>query len=175
MTPQFSGTPSLGLITGVNEFVLVKMAAQQTTNKAVGDHVKFDTILGFRGGLYITADVLSTYSNVQGAPSIGRFTLKAGPTYLLEYASKYVDYGGVTGTAIFSWHDATAGVNLGAPLRCEPLTTIGHFATGASASAIITPTVDTLVEMRIIEFQTGTISAIGLATRSEPSALIRTI
>ena len=174
MPVAYSGTPHLGTITGVNEFCVINRSSNQAINLGVGDHVMFNSLTGFRGGQYIQPDLLTTYSNVQGAASIGRITLKAGPAYYLQYMPGLVlvDASGSFGT--FTFHNATDGLNFGGFYKAVPVSQTTHVNYGTTMATIIEPTKDILVEVRIIAV-TGTITGIGEGTAANPTLLIYTI
>lgn len=159
--------------TGVKEFVFAKMATQQTTNIAAGDHLKFDTVVASRGGS-VALDTSTAYVTTAGAAAIGRFTLKAGLTYKLVAGVPYVLGSGATGLLDVVWYDATAGANLPGTFQSVLVaTTATNDQGGGEAVSYFTPTQDTLVELRII---TATaLTQIGATTNRHPYAIVETV
>lgn len=171
--PQ-AGAVNTSTVIGVTEFMLAKMATQQAANIAAGDHVKFDTVVAFRGG-DIALDVATTYVNTTGnVASVGRFTLKANKTYLLHATIPYLLGTGVTGLLDAVWYDNTLAANLpGTFVSMLVATTATHDIGGGIAMAVFTPGQDTLVELRII---TATaLSQIGHTTNRHPTVWIETL
>lgn len=173
MPRPFTGNTSNGTPSGVVEFVFAKLATQQGTNLAAGDHVKFDTVIASRGNSVIL-DTTTSYVTTQGAASIGRFTLKGNRTYRLRASVPYVLGSGATGLLAAQWFDATLAANLpGSQLAALVATTATNDIGGGVAESYFQPGRDTLVELRII---TGTaLSQIGTTGAREPIAWIETL
>lgn len=138
---------------GLDAYALAQLATQQTTNIAVGDHVKFDTFVGGEG-TEIQVDTTSTYSNANATASIGRITLHGTPngglTYKLRFNAGYALFSGATGSIDFQFYDATNGALISggtASLRNAADAT-AEMGTGVMET-IFTPLQDTLVEVRI--------------------------
>lgn len=158
---------------GVKEYVFAKLDALQNANIGAGDHIKFDAVLASRGNS-IVLDTATTYSNSNGAASIGRFTLKAGLTYKLFASCPYLLGSGATGLADLQWNDVTGtpAALAGTIQSLLVATTATNDIGGGNAIAIFTPAVDSLVELRII---TATaLTQFGTAAR-EAFALVETI
>ena len=147
-----------------SEYVYAQLQGAQTTNVAQDDHVKFSTVVE-SSGTSVTLDTSTTYTTTAGAASIGRFTLKGGKTYRL---SGGVPWHGGGGLIRFAWYDATNGAYLSQSINVE--TTTGS---AGGAGAVVTPTADTLVELRINSISS---TSFGNASgRLYPWAIIETI
>lgn len=158
---------------GVNGYMLAKMATQQTTNIGAGDHLKYDTIVASRGG-DIALDIATAYVTTAGAASVGRFTLKAGKTYRLSASIPYFLGSGTTGLLDACFYDATGSANLaGSFITMLVATTATHDIGGGVAEAVFTPTQDSLVELRIITATAAT--QIGHTTNRHPTVFIETL
>src|SRR3990172_3690313 len=134
---------------GVRGYLFARLQAGQSSNMSNNDHLKFDTVVAFRGG-DITLDTTTAFSAAQGAASIGRFTLKAGKTYKLRGQVPYILCTGATGLVEVSFFDATLNAELpGNRAVALVATTATNDIGGGIAEAIFTPTQDTLVELRL--------------------------
>ena len=134
------------------EYLFAILGSDQTGDFAANDHVKFNTV-DKSSGSSISLDTTTTYSKSNGAASIGRFTLAAGKTYNLrgQLAASFDS----TDDVAYRWYDVTSGATaLGAGSQKLSVTSTSHFSNANLAEAIITPTVSTLVELRI-EGQVG--------------------
>lgn len=173
MPVKNAGVVNTSTRSGVNEFVFAELNTQQTTNIAANDHVKLDTVVASRGSA-VTLDTSTTYSNVAGAASIGRFTLKAGLTYKLRAAIPYALGSGATGLLQVAFYDATGSALIpGVPQTMLVATTATNDIGGGIAEAIFQPGVDSLVELRII---TATaLSQIGTTGARMPFVSVETI
>ena len=127
---------------GNNDFMEARLSATQTTNLAVGDHIKWDTVQISGASNNITLDTSTAYTTTAAVASIGRFTLLAGKTYKLT-SSLSVD-----GDASLIWYDATAGANISRAARHIPPQNATNVSGSGNAIGIFTPSVDTLVELR---------------------------
>jgi len=167
-----AGTVDTQTPSGVKSYVLARLATQQSTNIAAGDHLKLDTVVASRGG-DIALDTSTSYVTTIGAASIGRFTLKANKTYHLKCGIPYILGSGATGLLEVQFYDATGnaalpGVN-GASLVA---TTATNDIGGGFPEAIFTPGQDSLVEVRIV---TATaLSQIGITGSRGPVVLVET-
>jgi hypothetical protein len=169
--------PNAGLVntstaTGVMEFVLGKLATQQSTNIAANDHIKFDTVVTSRGSSAVL-DTTTAYVTTQGAAAVGRITLKAGKTYKITAGVPFYLGSAATSTAVLRLYDATAGANLpGIGFSVWPSSDTTNEFGGAVAVAFFTPTQDSLIELRIISATTGT--RYGNSASEEPWILVET-
>lgn len=167
-----AGNVNLATKSGVVEYVFAKLDTLQNANISANDHVKWDTVLASRGGS-VALDVTTAFSAATGAASIGRFTLKAGLTYMLQAAIPYILGTGATGLLDVQWFDATLNAALpGVISSLLVATTATHDIGGGSPVAIFTPGTDTLVELRLITVTA--LTQIGTASR-EAWALVETI
>lgn len=159
--------------TGVKEYVFAKLDTLQNSNLTTSDHIKFDTVLSSRGSS-VVLDTTTTYSNSNGAASIGRFSLKAGLTYKLYAQCPYLLGSGATGLADLQWNDVT-GTPAALPGTVQSMlvaTTATNDIGGGAAFAVFSPAVDSLVELRIL---TATaLTQFGTAAR-EAFAIVETI
>jgi hypothetical protein len=169
--------PNAGLVntsvpSGVMEFVLGKLATQQSANIAANDHIKFDTVITSRGSSAVL-DTTTAYATGAGAASVGRITLKAGKTYKITAGIPFYLGSAATSTAVLRLYDATAGANLpGIAFSVWPSSTTTNEYGSAMAVAFFTPTQDSLVELRIISATTGT--RYGNTSGEEPWILVET-
>ena len=132
-----------------------RLLASQAVPNTGSDHVKFDQTINGN----ITLDTSTTYTTTSGVPSIGRITLQAGKTYDLK-----AFIGEFTGTANNNyraqWFDVTTGtpVAIGNGVALSLTYSPGLAQLNQVASAIFTPAVTTLVELRLTNWFAGTIS-----------------
>lgn len=173
MTFPNAGDVNTATRSGVKEYVFAKMATQQATNVATGDHLKLDTVVTSRGGS-VSLDTATAYVTTIGAASIGRFTLKAGLTYRLRASIPYVLASGATGLVNYGWYDATGDAALpGSQGAALVATQAEHEIGGGYAEAIFSPGVDSLVELRFI--LATAVTQYGTTTTQTPSAFVETI
>lgn len=118
----------------------------QSTNIAVGDHVKFDNS-AFTRGTAITLDTSSTYSNAANIASIGRVTLAAGKTYKLTAVACTASFSSTSAYLGLKWYNNTASTFLGTVNTWWGSSFT--YTSGGTAAAYITTTVSTRVELRI--------------------------
>lgn len=164
-------------VSAVKSFLFGSMDTDQTTNLAIGDHVKFDNLIESRGS-DITLDITTAYTTTVGAASIGRLTLKAGRTYKITMSAPLFGNPGAANedSAIdLVIQDITADVIIG-----RGGATFGAGFTGDQSSggtnlfAIFKPTVDTLIEMKITGISNVN-SIVGLSTNRASIVLVETI
>jgi len=138
----------------------------QTTELGNGDHITFANTL-FTIGSNITLDTASPYSNVNGDASVGRITLAANRVYKLTGNPGQIIRSGINdGELWLSWYNATTGFG-NTFARTALYYALPHdegsfdfTAPSADCVAYIAPTVETLVELRIVT-SNGEIGAIG--------------
>ncbi|MBW2690999.1 MAG: hypothetical protein JRE57_00015 [Deltaproteobacteria bacterium] len=117
---------------GAPDFIVASMSGDQTY--ASGTAIDFDTIDNKHG------------LSVDGA---GKFsTLKVGRTYLLQGSIKGA-HGSSAFENRFSWYDVTGAVTLGVQGVIRSTSATTHNSTQSVATYIITPSVDTEVELRM--------------------------
>jgi hypothetical protein len=138
------------------------MTSVQNLNIASGDHVKFNKVSQIINSK-ISLDTITTYSNISGVSSLGRFGLKYGSTYKLHFNPVQIDYNANAGNVRFGWYDVTTST----PVMIGTAGSADNFVSNVrNDNGIIevpfTPTVDSQVELRIIS--TGDMIQIGDAT-----------
>jgi hypothetical protein len=108
-----------------------------TATLVLPQRVLFDTVDSSRG----TAELDVT-------TNIGQFTnLKAGRTYLLQGALRSVT---PSHTLSYNWYDVTGAVALGSAAWVEAVNSTGGTNSQPMATAVFTPLVDSVVELRIV-------------------------
>lgn len=178
-----SGTVDTQTQSGTKDFVACKNSATQAANLAANDHLKLDTIdvarpaVASGSGGAIRLDTTTTYSNSNGAASLGRFSLQGGKVYRLT--ASLGQCLSTAGSVQIQWADVTGSpVLLGSPAIAYAAT----FATGESANgvaqAIYAPggsSADVfLVEVRITAVA-GSPTAIGDPAKAAMYAVVETI
>lgn len=135
LTTNGSGVVTWGGLVNNGNVLYGKNVTSQTTNLAVTDHIKFDTVL-FSTGSNISLNTSSPYTTTTGAASIGRITLAANKTYLLDLW--LVQFNATT--LVVNWWNATSNAAIDGPIA----------GTFPGCTAVFTPGVSTLVEVRIV-------------------------
>lgn len=157
-------------------YVPEEMIAYQipaTTNIAVGDHAKFDTIhIGKQKKIKI--DITSPYTNGAGA-SIGRFTLKKGRKYYIygTLSKVLLNSGSRITYSVWNVTDNTQLESTSGELNVSNASTdhkSGSFF--AAVPNLINSSVDKVYEIRTIAI-TGTITQIGGSGLDRPYIIIR--
>jgi hypothetical protein len=128
----------------------------------------------------VTLDTSTAYVNTLGTASIGRFSVKGGKLYKLQFDPQYVLFSGVTGLIAFQWADVTLAsgqVLLGGPNQYSPVSSaVNEYASGA-VDVFYAPGGGQndvfLLEVQIIGAPT-VLTQIGSATKGFPTALIET-
>jgi hypothetical protein len=135
--------------TGSSKSILAgSMQTQQTTNIAIGDHIKFDTTRTIIGNS-ITLDTTSAYVNTVNTASIGRITVLPGSNYRLVGQVNYIVGSATTSFIEIAWYDADSNIKVGNSINNSVLTnTVNDFKSGSS-EAYVNPTVPTRYELRI--------------------------
>lgn len=182
-----SGTVDTQTSSGTKDFILATLSAIQSTNIAANDHLKFDTIqvqrggassgAGAAGGGAISLDTTTTYSNSNGAASLGRFSLQGGKVYKLTLNPGYFLFSGATGVITLRWNDVSGTpANIGNPLNTYALTTATNDGVNGSFVAMFAPGGSSqdlfLVEARITAVTA--LTSIGDTTKGLPVALVET-
>lgn len=139
-----------------------RMLADQTSNITAGtDHIAFDVEhTQETKGTNISLDTTTAYTTTLGAASVGRFTLKAGKQYQLT--------GGVMnnanpGNLIVQWQNVNAGADSQLVASNQGKADSGTAENQSQVVALFTPSVDTLVELKIIS-NTGPSTIVGSQT-----------
>lgn len=115
-----------------NEYGWFSLSANQNTGISANNPVKLDTQVG----------------NITFNPATYQVTLKKNRTYKL-LASLLGGFTGNTGLLDFRFYNVTAGSALGSTADQLAMTYTGHAGTQPCCYALITPTVDTVIELRI--------------------------
>jgi hypothetical protein len=137
-----SGVPTCQPAGTTAGWLSATLSARQSSNLARRDHIKFDTVLDSSGSL-VTLDASTAYTNGDGVASIGRLTLTAGHTYLLQYlvhAVSQVDF------SIVGFANADTGAPIG------PAGVINNAQFSPPLQAVFTASVNTRVEVRIFNY-----------------------
>ena len=116
-------------------------------NIGVGDHIKFQTILGSIG-TNISLDISTPYTTTLGVNSIGRITLQPG-MYSIQGTFQGLTFALSLGSITYQWYNADTGtaiVSVGGTI----LGTLGLSGiNGPTSLAVVTPLVTTRYELRI--------------------------
>lgn len=116
-----------------NEYGFITLSENQNTGLANTNPIKLDTLVG----------------NVTFNPVTYQITLKKNRTYRL-FASFLAGYSGNTGLFDFRFYNVTAGTYIGTTADQLVMTYTAHAGTQPNAFVILTPTVDTVIELRIV-------------------------
>jgi len=182
-----SGTVDTQTYSGTKDLVACKNSATQAANLAANDHLKLDTIdfarpavtggaSGGGSGGAVRLDTTTTYSNTNGAASLGRFTLQGGKVYRLECqageilataGSVQIQWADVTGTPVLLGspaiiYSATFATGEGSSGGC-----LAFYAPGGSAGDVV------LVEVRITAVA-GSPTSIGDPAKGGMYAIVET-
>lgn len=116
----------------------------------VGDHIKYNTVLG-SNGTNISLDTTTAYSNIASQDSIGRFKLKTGHTYILSSTMQSLTFLLSSGSFTAQFYDSDSDVPITTGTTISILGTVGLNGTNApTATAVVTPPgIDTRYELRI--------------------------
>jgi hypothetical protein len=109
---------------------LVTLSANQTSNLAVGQPIRFDTISGDH--------TLQNY----------RVKVKGGQKAEL-IANLLCNFSGTSGYINTQWYNVTAGTLVGKPGSCVSVTVTGNYGAFAPAVTLETPIVDSEYELRV--------------------------
>lgn len=183
-----SGTVDTQTFSGTKDLVLAHSSAVQNANIGVGDHLKFDTIDYQRGAVVTTSagaasggsvklDTTTTYSNANGAASLGRFSLQGGKVYKLDAAIGYALFSGATGVVTLQFFDVTGTpAAIGQPMNIYTVTDAGNENTSGDLLAIYAPGGSSqdlaLVEVRITAVTA--LTSIGDPAKGVPTILVET-
>lgn len=184
-----SGTVDTQTFSGTKDFVFAHSSAIQNANVAANDHLKFDTVdvsrpsvaqlTGALGGGAVSLDTTTAYSNVNGAASLGRFTLRGGKLYKLECSPGYALFTAATSLVTLQWNDVTAApVAIGQSLNIYPLSDATAaenasgdlwtmYAPGGGQNDLF------LVEVRIIA-TVAALTSLGDTVKGLPTVLVET-
>lgn len=153
-TKAFADEALAGLHASRGDYLAAYMSASRTADDlAAGTVVEFDTIRNSRGEL-----------DVDAVTNIGRVSgLKAGRTYYLQVS--LVGSGAGSNWIFYGWHNVTANVEIGSEGQ-EFAMNFASSQSGNTAAAIITPAVDTEVEVRVRDRDSATRNISGLVNGS---------
>lgn len=134
-------------------FVQGSLAATQATDIAVGDHVKFDTVVmsvSSQAGAAadIVLDTTSPYNSGNGVPSLGRITLRPNKRYHLSGIVGANITAGPGSSMQCAWFNASAGTQLGAISVGFNQTAVVATTVSMPVDAVIQPSAILLVEIR---------------------------
>jgi hypothetical protein len=132
-----------------------QMNTDQTANRGVNDHIKWDTVNSVYG-TDITVDTSSAYATATGTPSVGRITLKAGKTYRLRATASGVN--STVNAFSYQWYNFQTGTVIGQAGSSNGNANNNSIA-NTDATATFTPTSDTVVEVRVTSTIGGTIAS----------------
>ncbi|HYH75493.1 MAG TPA: collagen-like protein [Candidatus Saccharimonadales bacterium] len=150
-------------------YMQATLTAPQNTNISTGDHVKFNKV-NVSAGSDITLNTSGGYSTTAGVSSLGRFTLKAGKTYLLNGV---MTVSGNTSAIDTAWYNVTTSSNMGNGNSLYAPGGSGSDAGGGVNQVVFTPGTDTVVELRILGV--AAVSQVGIDSNRLPSAFIQVI
>lgn len=134
-------------------FVQGSLAANQVTDIAVNDHIKFDTVVlsvasQVGSAADIVLDTTTAYNSGNGVPSVGRITLRPGKRYDL-YGNISVNMSAGPGSSLqCAWFNASAGTQLGQIAAAFHQTAGVASTVTIPVQAVIQPTAILLVEIR---------------------------
>lgn len=134
-----TSSPSIGTLLGYNSTTL-------SVNIGSGDHIAFNTVMGSNGST-ITLDVSSTYTTTLNTASIGRLTLQGGHSYILSATFNEITFALSLGSTAFQFYNADSGTGVG--LSGSLLGTLSLGINNPSATAYVTPSVNTRYELRL--------------------------
>lgn len=122
--------------------------ALQSTNLAVGDHLKFNSVQVSSGSL-ISLDTTTAYTTTANVASLGRLTLTSGHTYEIIFSVGFAAFSGANTYVHLQIYDSDTPVGVGQVTQVTPSTgTFDSFGNGVLIQ-FITPSVDTRYEIRI--------------------------
>ena len=124
------------------------LSANQTTDIAAGDHVKFN-LTGFIIGTNISLDSTTAYSAAAGA-SIGRITLQPNKRYEITAAVRPTFTASTDSMSAQITNDSGISNPLGSRLVISPLTSASLVYNQTVATAIVAPSVATRYELRLL-------------------------
>lgn len=147
-------------------------AGQTSTNIAANDHIKFDTVENNLGS-DISLDTTTAYVNTANTASIGRFTLTAGRVYKMIGSIVFFS-GSVFDVLVdYAWFNSDTTTQLGRRARTMGNQRAVNEGVDGVAMAVLSPTVNTRVELRITSSSAATIG--NDPTFLQPWALIESI
>ena len=123
---------------GVTDFLSATISASQTTGLAVGDEIQYDTIASSNG------------TNISYNTTTHQFTLKDGGSYRVDFVADGA-FSATNGIFSVMLYDVTNGAEV-AGRRCvrRTVTLPSHRSSGVDGLVFVTPTGDTVYEIRIV-------------------------
>jgi hypothetical protein len=152
-------------------YMQATLSVPQTTNIGQNDHVKFDKV-NVSTGTDIILNTSASYSTAAGISSLGRFTLKAGKTYLLNGVVT-MSGNGSNGALDTGWYNVTSGQYMGNGNSIYTPNAGANDAGGGVNQVVYTPGTDTIVELRVIG--QSAVTQLGIDNNRLPSAFIQVI
>lgn len=146
------GLGNLTFTTGISDNSLCSdLSVTQTTNVVDGDHIKIDNVSLQKGSL-MSLDTTTPYTTTAGAASIGRYTLAPNFTYQITYDISSVAFNKQTGVVKFQLWNATSDTAIGKLMSINGSGQIlgDIHINHAYTKTIFSPTVSTLIEVRIV-------------------------
>lgn len=139
------------------QFVLASRTTAQTASVAANDPIVYETNQ-------------TEGQQISVVNATGVFSLAAGSTYLLEGGIGFATGSGATGALEVRWFNITAAAFIGVAASLGANTGTGDDGLGGTATAVVSPTVATTVELRIVS--NTAVTGIGTTTQS-PSGFVR--
>ena len=139
------------------QFVLASRTTAQTADIAANDAILYET----------NQTEGEQISVVNGT---GVFSLAAGSTYLLEGGIGFATGSGATGAVQVRWFNITTAGFIGVATSLGADTGTGDDGLGGVATAVLSPTVATTVELRVVS--NTAVTGIGTTTQS-PMGFVR--
>lgn len=139
------------------QFALASRTTAQTADIAANDSI-----------LYETSEVEG--QQVAVAEATGIFTLAAGSTYLCEGSIGFATGSGTTGAVQLRWFNLTTSAFIGVACSLGADTGTADDGLGGVATAVLSPTVATTIELRVVS--NTAVTGIGTTTQS-PMGFVR--
>jgi hypothetical protein len=136
-------------------YLCATLSTAQSTNLSSNDHVKFDTVVSNYGNK-ITLDTSTAYTTSSGT-SIGRFTVKAGSSYNIDFDPAFMTLP-ASAWGTFLVYNVTTGSNV-ASSGWQSFTGTGNSSYG-SISTIFNAITDSILEIRMT-IGAGSINSLG--------------
>lgn len=137
----------------LKSFLSTQAAAAQAPDLGSTDHVKFNAVLTSHGS-NITLDTATAYSNVNGAASVGRFTLQPGHIYRLR-AIVQNNFTSNDGSTLADWYNATTGAALSVGIITINATSAGGVAEEQSGGNAVETEVTVAGTPMLVEVRFG--------------------
>lgn len=151
------------------------MAAAQTTNLAVGDHAKLDTLAVAPADTRIAMDVSSAYTNGAGR-SLGRFSLQPGFVYDLHFEICHAGFANTSGFLSAAFYDTITGVYISPSTIYRAVGSSNLSGSSSAVRALYAPVRNNLIEVRFRD--AADVSQLGFNSGADvflPFLVIKTI